>query len=119
MVRYDFAGKMRGKRLARWSCLGKRLGHCHRFLELLFSRSLLRLCFFELQLELLNLNNDLLALRAEDHAAQLLDDQLQMFNLLSMGVETLTLLDNQYLQCFYIELVEVGKSGSNHDRSMP
>jgi len=80
---------------------------------------LLRLCFFELQLELLNLNNDLLALRAEDHAAQLLDDQLQMFNLLSMGVETLTLLDNQYLQCFYIELVEVGKSGSNHDRSMP
>ncbi len=38
----------------------------------------------ELQLELLNLNNDLLTLGSEDHAAQLLDDQLQMFDLPGM-----------------------------------
>jgi hypothetical protein len=84
MVRYDFAWKMRGQRLARWAGLESRFSFYGRCLYVFSSRSLICLYFFELQLELLNLNNDLLTLRAEDHAAQLLDDQLKMLNLLGV-----------------------------------
>ena len=43
---------------------------------LFFSDSLLGLRLFQFELKLLNLDDGLLALGAEDHAAQLLDDQL-------------------------------------------
>jgi hypothetical protein len=54
-----------------------------------------------LQLELLNLDRDLLALAAEHHAAKLFDDQFQMFDLLRLRRESLNMdimpLDDQHL----------------------
>ena len=84
-----------------------------------FIGGLRRLRLFQLQFELLKLDGDLLAFAAEEHAAQLFDDQLQVFDLLGMGVEVLALRNDQGLQGFDIKLIEVGNSGGNHDRIMP
>ena len=48
-----------------------------------FPLGLRGLQLFQMKFELLELNNDLLALDAEHPAPQLLDDQLQMFDLLA------------------------------------
>ena len=45
-----------------------------------------------MKFELLKLNNDLLALDAEHPAPQLLDDQLQMFDLLAAGAQLVDLV---------------------------
>ena len=45
-----------------------------------------------MKFELLKLKNDLLALDAEHPALQLLDDQLQVFDLLAAGTQLLDLL---------------------------
>jgi hypothetical protein len=54
-----------------------------------------------------------------NHAAKLFDDQLQMFDLLRLRGESLNMdlvpLDDQRLQGFDIKLIEVWKSGGNHD----
>ena len=90
-----------------------------------------------MEFKLLQLSCQLLALAAEDHPAILLDDQLQVFNLLQARIQLqvlrgqrlpmcrvrsktlLTLLDNQHLQRFHVELIEVWKSRNNHAHSMP
>ena len=109
------ARKVRWQRLPRWLELGLDDGP----LCVYFIGSLRGLSLFQLQFELLKLNLDLLALRAEEHATQLFDDQLQVFDLLGMGIETLTLRNNQSLQGFDIQLIEVSESGGNHGSSMP
>ena len=93
--------------------------------------------FFELEFKLLQLPCQLLALAAKDHAAILLNDQLQVFDLLQARIQfqvlrgkrlpmcrvrsktLLTLLDNQHLQRFDVEPIEVWKSSNNHACSMP
>src|ERR1019366_6409651 len=110
----DLAWKMRGQRLARWSGLGSWLGLCGGSFGIFFSSSLLRLRLFQLQLELLNLNGYLFALGAKDHATELFDDQLQMFDLLRLRSKRLHMqfmpLDDQRLQGFDIEQIEVRKN---------
>src|ERR1035437_8318822 len=61
----NFAGKVRGQRLARGPGLGSGLVFRYGCWAVFFSRRLLRLCLFKLSLALLNLDGDLLALAAE------------------------------------------------------
>jgi hypothetical protein len=56
-----------------------------------FRRSLRGLQFFQFQFELLQLNDDLLALLTEDGAPQLFNQQLQMFDLVATCVQFLAL----------------------------
>jgi hypothetical protein len=102
-----------------------------------FAGSLRSLQFFQLELKLLKLRRLLLALAAEDHPPVLLDDQLQVFDQLQARIklqllchqrlpmrrvrfQTLHAFRNQQLlQRFDVELIEVSKSGNNHARSMP
>ncbi len=72
----------------------------------------------EPQFELLQLGGGLLALRAEDLAAQLLDDELQVFDLMRLRRQLPVLLDQQGLQRFDIECIEIGKRSGDHVRSM-
>ena len=107
-----------------------------------------------MEFELFELNNDLLALLAEDHVPQLLDDELQMLDLLVAGtqllaprgerlavfiefrvqlLECLVLrgerralfsqlvvpVDEQRLQRFDVELIEIRQLSNNYERSMP
>ena len=58
---------------------------------------LLRLQFFELQLQLLDLAADLLALGAEDHPPQLGDDQLQVLDLVVAAEELLLLGGERFI----------------------
>jgi hypothetical protein len=82
---YDFAGKMRGKRLAGGP--GLRLGlRCGRFYAC-FSRGLRSLQLFQAQFELFELDRDLLALGPKHHALQLLDDQAQTLDLMALRGE--------------------------------
>ncbi len=128
MVGYNFAGKMRGKRLAGGP--GLRLGLCCGRFYACFSGGLRSLQLFQAQFELFKLDGDLLALGPEHHALQLLDDQAQTLDLMAVRGERFQmcrvclptlrmLLDDQRLQGFDIKSIEVGKSGGNHDRSMP
>jgi hypothetical protein len=57
-----------------------------------FHLGLRGLQLFQVEFELLQLNHDLLALDAEHPALQLLDDQLQVFDLLAAGAQLLILL---------------------------
>ena len=109
---------------------------------------------FQMEFELFELNNDLLALLAEDPAPQLLDQQLEMLDLLVAGTQLFALrgerlavfiefrvqlleclvlrgerralfdqlvmpVNEQRLQRFDVELIEIWKSSNNHERSMP
>src|ERR1700722_307865 len=77
---------------------------------------------FELELKLLDLAEDLLALRAEQHPLQLLDQQHEAFDLAGSRRESrgvpLMLRDQQSLHRFEIKRIEVRKRGGNHERSM-
>ena len=82
-----------------------------------------RLQLFELQLQLLDLARDPLALGAKQHPAKLGDDQLQMFDLAVVGKQ-LSVLDNQLAvlgqqqrpQSIGVECAQIGKRRRrNHD----
>ena len=120
-VRYYFALKMRGQGLA----LGPRLGSCLRISRVgsRFRRCLRGLQFFQFQFELFQLNRDLLALASEYRSPQLLDNQLQVFDLLLVRAKRrpipIVLLNQQRLQRFYVEPIERRQRGGVHERSMP
>jgi hypothetical protein len=77
---------------------------------------------FELQLQLFDLTEDLLALRSEEHALELLDQQHQAFDLGRSRAQSrrvaLVLRDQQRLGGFQIKAVEVRKRRGEHERSM-
>ena len=81
-----------------------------------------RLQLFELQLQLFDLTEDLLALGAEEHALELLDQQHQAFDLGRPRAQSrrvaLMLRDQQRLGGFQIKAVEVRKRRGEHERSM-
>src|ERR1700730_5506182 len=85
MMGYDFAGKMRGKRLAGGP--GLRLGLCCGRFYACFSGGLRSLQLFQAQFELFELDGDLLAPGPEHHALQLLDDQAQTLDLMALRRE--------------------------------
>ena len=89
-VRHHFAREMFRQRLAP----GSRLRFFSRgdAFDGGFHLGLRGLQLFQMKFELLKLNNDLLALDAEHPALQLLDDQLQVFDLLTAGTQFLILL---------------------------
>jgi hypothetical protein len=62
-----------------------------------------RLHLFELQLQLLDLALDPLALRSEDHPAKLGDDQLQVFDLVVVGEQLLVMVEQQRPQSVGVE----------------
>jgi hypothetical protein len=130
MVRHmgmDFAWKMRGKwtteRLrGNWPIEGR--DRC----DLFDSACCLQL--FELQLQLFDLTEDLLALRAEEHALQLLDQQYKTLDLARAGAqgrrvrlmlrpEVIVLSHDHRLQSCAIQSVQIGQAkGVEHERSM-
>ena len=89
-MRDELAREMLGQRLAP----GSRLRFFSRgdAFDDGFHLGLRGLQLFQMKFELLKLNNDLLALDAEHPALQLLDDQLQAFDLLAAGAQLLILL---------------------------
>jgi len=126
-VGMDFAGKMRGKwtteRLrGNWPIDGRDRR------DLFDSACCLQL--FELQLQLFDLAEDLLAPGAEEHALQLLDQQHQALNLARTGTqgrrvrlmlrsEVIVLSHDHRLQCCAIQSVQIGQAeGVEHERSM-
>ena len=151
-VRDNFARKMFRKRLTSRFRL-RSFNRCHP-LNRSFHLGLRGLQFFQMEFELFELNNDLLALTPEDRAPQLLDDELQMRDLLVAGtqllaprgerlavfiefrvqlLECLVLrgerralfsqlvvpVDEQRLQRFDVELIEIRQLSNNYERSMP
>src|SRR6202034_2887877 len=76
MVRHYLARKVLGQRPAEW--LGLRRGLCARRLSDGCIASLRRFQLFKLELKLFQLSCDLLALGAEQPAAQLVDDQFHI-----------------------------------------
>ena len=88
-MRNGLALKMRGQGLAP----GPRLWRDFRTsgVSNRFRRGLRCLQLFQFQLELFQLNDDLLALLTEDRAPQLLDQQLQMFDLLAARAQFIAL----------------------------
>jgi hypothetical protein len=90
----------------------------------------LRLQFFELQFQLLDLATDLLALGAEDYPPQLGDDQLQVLDLgvaakkllllsgqrFVLGKNRLLLRCNQCLQSYAVQSTQISRSskGRSH-----
>jgi hypothetical protein len=110
-MRNDLARKIFRQRLA----LRTRLGPCSsRALLANFRGRFRRLQFFQLQLKLIDLGRQLLTLAAKEHLPVLLDDQLQMFDLLSVGLllfqQLCVLRRHQCFQGFHIERIEVGQS---------
>jgi hypothetical protein len=85
-----FAREVLGERLAIRPAL-RRLLRCNA-LDSRFRRGLGGLHVFEFKLKLLELDDDLLALAAEDHAAQLLHHQLQVLDPLAAGAQFISLL---------------------------
>ena len=86
---YRFAREMRGQRLApgprrRRNFGANRIGGR-------FRRCLRGLQLFQFKFKLLQLNDDLLTLPAKDRTPQLLDDQLQMFDLLAARAQFIAL----------------------------
>jgi len=91
-----------------------------------------RLHLFQLQFELIELHGELLALPAEKHATELLNNQPQTFNLLcvrkqlglvlfpllgqrfAMPLSLFVLRDDQRLQRFGVECIEIRKSRTHH-----
>jgi hypothetical protein len=75
-----------------------------------------------LQFQLLDLTEDLLALRSEEHALELLDQQHQAFDLGRPRAQSRrvarVLRDQQRLGGFQIKAVEVRKRRGEHERSM-
>jgi hypothetical protein len=67
----------------------------------------MRLEFFELQFQLLDLVRYLLALLAEDHPLQLGDDQLEMFDLAVAIKSLLAFCDEQCFERLSIERLEI------------
>jgi hypothetical protein len=131
---YGFAPKMLGQRLTPGTRRGRRFGA--RRIGSRFRRRLRGLQLFQFQFELLQLDDDLLALAPKDRAPQLLDEQLQMFDLLAARVQFIALrgkplalrgeldmlamtLNKEYLQRFVVQLIEIGKSADSHALSMP
>jgi hypothetical protein len=79
--------------------------------------------FFQLQLKLFDLTEDLLALRSEEHALQLLNQQHQTFDLACSRTQrcdvSLVVSQQQRLQRCRIEGVQIGQAeGLMHVRSM-
>ena len=144
-VCHDFAREMLRQRLAPGSRLRfPSRGHA---IDSRFHLSLRGLQFFEMEFELFELKNHLLALDAEHPALQLLDDQLQMFDLLAVGAQLLVLLGeclamglelslersqlvfmrsklllmrmDQGQQCLSIQRIKIRQGSAIHERSMP
>src|SRR5450631_2323872 len=80
-MRDNFTGERFGKWLAPRACL--RFLNWSVPLNSCFHLGLRALQLFHMEFELFKLKNDLLALDAEHHVPQLLDDQLEMFDLLA------------------------------------
>jgi hypothetical protein len=111
-MRVDFARQMLRQRTPRRLVLRRSIRCCCRSV---FGLACLQ--FFELEFQLLDLARDLLASRAEHHAAQLSDDQLQMFDL-AITVEQLLLLRTQftllrYDQSFERRSIQCGQISNN------
>src|ERR1700758_598521 len=83
-VRCDFPRKMLWERLPL-------LRRCHSFSTSL-QLGMSRLVFFQLKLHLLQLDDDLLAHRAEDDRTKLLDRQLQVLDMLAARAQLVCLL---------------------------
>ena len=77
-----------------------------------------RLQFFQLQLQLLHLMSDLLALLAKHHSTKLGNDQLEMFDLTGVAEQLLSLIQCQGQQRFAIQLAQIGCfiCGSHHGK---
>src|ERR1700679_3166314 len=75
------------------------------------TRSLSGLQLFQLQLQLLDLAGDLLALGTEHHAPKLGDDQLQVFDLTVASKQLLLLRQNQSFERLSIESAQVNNTG--------
>jgi hypothetical protein len=127
LMRNGLAGEMIGQRLA----CGLRSTGVIRLRISCWSRpewGMDRLHLFQPQFELIELRGELLALPAEKHATELLNDPLQMFYLLcvreqlglvmSQFFEVLLLLfvvrNDQRLQRFDVEYIEIRRSRTHH-----
>ena len=127
-MRMDFARKMRGQRAAkglrRYGALCGRNG-----MRLFEGAGGLQV--FKLELKLLDLAEDLLALRAEEHPLQLLDQQHQALDLaaargqshrvsLMLDLGAVPLREDHRLQRRGIESIQIRQAeGGKHERSMP
>jgi hypothetical protein len=119
-VRVDFARKMLGQGAAEGLRRSRTLCGRNR-LRLLDGTGGLQI--FKLELKLFDLAEDLFALRSEEHPLELLDQQHQAFDLAGprgkrSGV-SLMLSDQQRLDGFKIEAIEIRERGDKHERSMP
>jgi hypothetical protein len=76
---------------------------------LLFSRGLVRCEIFQLQFELFDIAVEFLRTRAELHALQLEDQELQVFDLGLARIEFGSLSENERLQGLGTEGVEIGQ----------
>jgi hypothetical protein len=97
-VRHHFAIEMPGQRLALRSCLrfpGRRNTITHGF-----HLGLGRLFLFKLELELLELEDDLLALGSEDRVPQLLDHELHVLDALAARTQLIDL----FRECLAVRL---------------
>ena len=127
-VRMDFARKMRGQLAAEGL---RRCGAlCGRNGVRLFDGAG-GLQVFELELKLLDLAEDFLALGAEEHPLQLLDQQHEALDLagargqsnrvsLTLGLGVVPLREDHRLQRRGIESIQIRQAeGGEHERSMP
>lgn len=85
---------------------------------LLFCGRQFRLVFFQMQFHLFNLQNELLALAAEQHHAQLVDHELLMLDKLTALTQRAALRNIQRLQCFDVDRIEIKKGACRHGISM-
>ena len=119
-VAQHFARQMLGQRTAR-GLSGSGVLSRHRS-GLLF-RGAVGFELFELQLQLFDLTEDFFALGSEEHALELLDDQLEVRDLACARAQRrgvlFVLCSQQRLDGFKIERVKVRQRGGEHERSMP
>jgi hypothetical protein len=117
-MRLNFAWQMFGQRAT-----GRllRLALCRRIERqrhehLLFTARCLQ--FLKLKFELRDLPNELLALRSEEHALQLVEQQLEVSDLVRPRGKLFVLRPDERLHRFAVEVVEIGDRGCLHVRSM-
>jgi hypothetical protein len=119
-MRVDLAWKMLRQRAAKWP---RRCGSLLRSYSLRFFDDLGNDEIFDLEFELFDLPEHLLALAAEEHMLQLLDQQRKPIDLGRPRAErlavTLVLCDHQCPHRFKIKRLEVRERSGQHERSMP
>jgi hypothetical protein len=74
---------------------------------------------FQLQFQLRDLPDELLALRSEEHPLQLIEQQLEVSDLAGTRGKLFVLRPDECLHRFEIEVVESGDQGCRHRQSMP